>query len=101
MADNEGLQLRLDGAEYFLNMLAQYVCDIPARENELPEKRVLVSVITEVLRNLKNGVGIDSSSFVHNPAHFDEELLKRYPVYEKVAIQLLKRLSGETSEINL
>ncbi|NKW10352.1 hypothetical protein HGG76_16005 [Ochrobactrum tritici] len=77
MNHNDENAAHFDAAAFWLDMIVQFIRDLPAREGEVSEAAQLMIDITRVMADLKNGTG-EAQAFVDNPASFDAAMLKTF-----------------------
>ncbi|MBJ6720493.1 hypothetical protein I2750_09520 [Bacillus sp. PR5] len=57
MNHNDENAAHFDAAAFWLDMIVQFIRDLPAREGEVSEAAQLMIDITRVMADLKNGTG--------------------------------------------
>jgi len=83
MSEMEGLALERAAYRYWLGLMLMHAGS---------GFKVTRERIEEHLADLKNGVPLNFIDDRITPAEWDEENLKRYPIYEAVAFEIIERL---------
>ncbi len=103
LSDLERANIRADAAEYFLALALRHVMAEAKRlpANEPPSELELIIKACGALNSLSESEGRDSyiSNSREDPAGFDEETAKRFPIYQDVAHRMMRFLYGTTKTL--
>lgn len=103
LTELERANIRADAAEYFLALALQHLM---AESKRLPtdgpsSELELIIKACEALNGLSEGAGREFyiANYQDDPAGFEEETSKRFPIYEDVAHRMMKFLSGSAKTL--
>ncbi|WP_412063765.1 hypothetical protein [Rhizobium sp. SYY.PMSO] len=103
LTELERATYRADAAEYFLALALRHVMAEAKRlpVDDPPSELELIVKACGALNGLSEGEGREFYIANHqdDPAGFDEETTRRFPIYEDMAHRMMKFLSGSTKTL--